>query len=152
MIFENFLRSLPTFKLFTDRDLEALSKAMQLKEYGSGHTFTQQGTKGKELFLLVAGTVVVARFDAMSGATHKLKDLGPGEFFGLLSLVDETPAAATCTASGPVTAASLPRSAYNLLTRSAAPIAYHFQLLVARQLARDLHDRNQALRQLLSTL
>lgn len=152
MIFENFLRGLPTFKLFSERDIEALSKAMQLKEYAAGHTFTQQGVKGKELFLLVEGSVEVTRFDAISGETHKLKDLRPGEFFGLLSLVDETAAAATCTASGTVNVASLPRSAYNLLTRSAAPIAYHFHLLVARQLARDLHDRNQALRQLLSTL
>lgn len=151
-MFKNFLRTLPAFKPFSDRDLDALAKAMQVTEYAPGHTFTKQGIKGKDLFLLVEGSVAVTRFDPVSGETHKLKDLGAGEFFGLLSLIDDTPAAASCIASGVVTAASLPRSAYNLLTRSAAPIAYHFHLLVAQQLARDLHDRNQALRQLLSTL
>lgn len=151
MMFKNFLRALPAFKPFSDSDLDALAKAMQVSEYAPGHTFIKQGIKGKDLFLLVEGSVAVTRFDPVSGKSEKLKDLAVGEFFGLLSLIDDTPAAASCTASGAVTAASLPRSAYNLLTRSAAPIAYHFHFLVAQQLARDLHDRNQALRQLLST-
>lgn len=152
MIFRNFLRALPTFKAFSDRDIDALAKAMQVNNYPAGHLFITQGAKGKELFMVVEGSVAVSRFDPLSGENQKLKDLEPGELFGLLSLTDGTPAAASCMAAGAATVASLPRSAYNLLTRSAAPIAYHFHLLVAQQLARDLHDRTQALRQLLLTV
>ena len=72
-----------------------------------------------------------------------------GELFGLLSLSDNRPATASCVAAGRVKAASLPYTAYHLLFQSSAPIGYHFLFAVARQLARDLRDRADALRALL---
>jgi CRP-like cAMP-binding protein len=150
MFFRNFLKTLPAFSHFSDGDFEALSKAMHVEQYPDGHAFIRQGEQGREMFLLVEGEVVVSRYDDLTGAGQELKDLRAGELFGLLSLVDNLPAAATCTARGAVKVASLPRTAYNLLFQFAAPIAYHFQYLIAEQLARDLYDRNQSLRRLLA--
>ncbi|MDX1656646.1 MAG: hypothetical protein R3310_15670, partial [Candidatus Competibacteraceae bacterium] len=42
-------------------------------------------------------------------------------------------------ALGPVTAASLPMGAFELLYTAHAPLARHFQDLIARQLVRDWH-------------
>lgn len=152
MNLKDFLLSVPGFRIFSSRDLDALAKAMRLEDFPAGHTLIEQGVRGRNLFLLVEGEVEVRRFDALTGSSETLKKLGPGEMFGLLSLTDHTPAAASCTAITAVKVASLPRTAYDLLTGSAAPIAYHFQLLVAQQLARDLLDRTKALRQLLLTI
>jgi CRP-like cAMP-binding protein len=150
MFFRNFLKSNPAFKHFSDSDLDALSKAMHVEEYPDGHSFIYQGEQGKEMFMLVEGAVVVSRYDDLTGIGEELKVMHPGELFGLLSLVDNLPAAATCAARGPVKVASMPRTAYNLLFQFAAPIAHHFQYLVAEQLARDLRDRDDSLRKLLA--
>jgi len=150
MFFRNFLKANPAFKHFSDSDLDALSKAMHVEEYPDGHAFIYQGEQGKEMFMLVEGAVAVSRYDDLTGISEDLKVMRPGELFGLLSLVDNLPAAATCAARGPVKVASMPRAAYNLLFQFAAPIAYHFQYLVAEQLARDLRDRDNALRKLLA--
>ncbi len=152
MLFKNFLKTLPSFQSFSEKDIDALSKAMYVREYPEGHTFIRQGRQGKELYLLVEGKVKVSRYEDFTGASDDLKTLLAGEIFGLLSLIDNLPAAASCTASEPVKVAYLSRPTYNLLFLSAAPIAYHFQYLVAQQLARDLHDRNESLRKLLIEL
>lgn len=148
----SFLHTTPSFKIFSHADLETLAKAMRVEDFPAGHILIQQGARGKDLFVLVEGEVEVRRFDRLTGSEETLKNLGPGELFGLLSLIDRMPAAASCFARTPVKVASLPRTAYDLLTGAAAPIAYHFQWLVAQQLARDLLDRTNGLRQLLLTI
>jgi CRP/FNR family cyclic AMP-dependent transcriptional regulator len=151
MLLKNFFKSLPAFNHFSEEHLAAFAMAMRVDEYPDGHAFTYQGRQGKDLFMLVEGEITVVRYDELSGVSQQLKTLQAGELFGLLSLVDNMPAAATCTAAGPVKVAALPQAAYNLLFQSAAPIAYHFQQLVAEQLARNLYERNSALRALLNS-
>ena len=50
---------------------------------------------------------------------------------------------------GPVTAAALSREGFHKLFASAPPIGHHLQYMVAVQLARDLQERNKALRAML---
>lgn len=78
-----------------------------------------------------------------------MKTLLPGEFFGLPSISTGKPAIAACAARGPVKVASLPFSAYLLLYQPDSEIGCRFQFVIATQLARDLHDRHDALRNLL---
>lgn len=149
---ETFLAAQPEFGRFSPRDLAALARALAVQDFAAGHVFIAQGRPGGSLYLLIAGRVRVNREDDLTGERQTLKTLGPGDLFGLLSLIDRMPAAATCIADGPVRAAALPRTAFDLLQNSAAPIAVHFQRRVTAQLARDLQDRNRALRRLLAGL
>ena len=147
---ESFLARQPGFARFAPREREALARALVVQDYADGHVFIEQGRAGELVFLLVSGRVRVVRDDEVTGARRELKAMEPGELFGLLSLIDRMPAAATCIAEGPVQTGALPRAALDLLMHSAAPIAVHFQRLVAVQLVRDLRDRDRSLRQLLS--
>jgi CRP-like cAMP-binding protein len=141
-----FLQSLVTFDEFSPAEIKALSHYMKLQDVDDGHVFTTQGQRGKHCFIIVEGDVSVSRRDEISGREEELKVLGRGEVFGVLSLLDDLPAAANCTARGPVTVAALPRSDYKAMFKIDAPAAYHFQFLVARQLAQDIQARNRALR------
>jgi CRP-like cAMP-binding protein len=91
-------------------------------------------------WVVLAGRIHVTRADDASKAVDR--ELGPGDLFGLVALVDRGPRSATCTALTDVTTASLNRSAFEHLLRSNAELACKFQLVVARQLARDF-DRLQ---------
>ena len=99
----------------------------------------------EEMYLILEGSVRASRYGD-DGSCHDLKVLRSGELFGLLSLYDKQPASASCVALEPVKAAHLPYLAYQTLIRTAAPIGHYFQLAVAHQLARDLHERSVVLR------
>jgi CRP-like cAMP-binding protein len=82
------------------------------------------------------------------GASEELNVLGPGEFFGLIALVDDAPRSANCIASGDVTVASLPESAFRLLFNTHAPVAFALQRALADQLARDFRNLDRRIRAL----
>jgi CRP-like cAMP-binding protein len=149
MDLKQFLIQLPAFQNFTPRYVDVLADLMDVAEYPEGHVFITQGEPGEAMYLLMDGVVRIDRVDDVSGERQEGRDLHSGELFGLLSLVDNMPAGATCTATEPVAAASLPRSAFVRLFESAPPIGHHLQYMVAVQLARDLQERNKGLRQLM---
>jgi len=148
MLLKNFLKTLPAFGSLSDAEAENLARAMRVQDYPDRHEFVRQGERGMDLFLLIEGEVSVQHYGS-SGHVHELKRLKSGELFGMLSLSDRHPASASCIAAGPVKVASLPWSAYELLYQTAAPIGHHFLFAVAYQMARDLRDRANVLRELL---
>ena len=145
---KTFLKSLPGFEGFTGTHLDALASVMKVQLYPKGHTFIWQGEQGQALYVIMDGAVLLSRTDELTGFKQE-RDLRAGEVFGLLSLLDNLPAAATCSAIEPVTAASLPRVEFNELFDDAPPVGHHILYMVAIQLARDLQDRNMSLRALI---
>lgn len=149
MILKNFLRSLPGFQFLSDADVEHVAAAMRVDDYPDQHVFIYQDRLNHELFLLLDGKVNVTHY-GNTGRYYTLKTLKGGEFFGLPSLSEGKPAVTSCVASGPVRVASLPFNAYLLLYQPDSEIGCRFQFVIATQLARDLHDRHDTLRQLLA--
>ncbi len=148
MLLRNFLHTQPGFRDMRPDFVEDIATAMRVEDYQGGHEFIFQGKQAKTLYLLIEGRVVATRY-GNSGKLHTLKSLQPGEFFGFDSLSDGQPAVASYTAEGPVKVASLPFAAYVLLFQPDSEIGCAFQYVIATQLARDLHDRHDALRALL---
>ena len=148
MILKNYLRSLPGFQYLSDSDVDHVAAAMRVDEYAKGHVLIYQDRLNQDMFLLLEGQVEVTHY-GNTGRHYPLRMLQPGEFFGLPSLSTGKPAVASCVAHGPIKVASLPFSAYLLLYQPDSDIGCHFQFVIATQLARDLHDRHDALRNLL---
>ncbi len=149
MLLRNFLRSLPSFQYLSDADVDHVAAAMRVDDYPHHHVFVYQDKLNKELFLLLDGRITVGHYGT-GGRYYTLKTIQPGEFFGIPSLSEGKPATTTCQADGPVTVASMPFSAYLLLYQPDSDIGCRFQFVVASQLARDLHDRHDALRKLIT--
>jgi len=142
------LRNVPAFSELDGHELEALARAMTIEDHPDGHVFIREGDARRSMqdavFLLISGAVRVTR----SGDAKKalVRDLAPGDLFGLIALVDRGPRSASCTAIGSVQAASLNRAAFEHLLHSNAELACKFQLIVARQLARDFDRLQRTLR------
>ena len=145
---KTFLKTLPGFENFSAQHLESLASSMKVQLHPKGHTFIWQGEQGQALYVIMDGAVLLSRVDELTGFKQE-RELRAGEVFGLLSLIDNLPAAATCTVLEPVTAALLPRAEFNDLFDNAPPIGHHILYMVAIQLARDLQDRNMSLRELI---
>lgn len=137
MTLSEFLSQSPLYDDLSGSDIDTLERIMMVRDYPDGHQFFGEGSRAESVYLLMSGEVSVsARGHGSRGATE-IKRMQPGALFGLVALIGHGKRSAGCRAAGPVTAASLPRSAFELLFESNSPLPQHFRLVVARQLARD---------------
>ena len=128
-----FLLSTPEFNMLSYDELEMLDKIMLVDNYPHGHKFKSVDN----VYLIIDGEVAVS--DKKNGGIPQLKRMHPGELFGVFSLIDNSKRTATCTAVGSVRAASIPRTAFELLFKSNLPLANHFQRIAAAQVVHDMH-------------
>lgn len=149
MDLRTFLTNLPSFSGFSPREIDTLEGVLRVATYPEGHVFTRQGDPGEAMFVLLKGGVRVTQQDEIAGLSQEVKELRGGELFGLLSLISQMPAAATCTATSEVEAASLSREDFDRLMQVAPQLGHHLYYMVAVQLARDLQTRNRSMRELL---
>ena len=89
------LREVSLFADVDDAGIASIAAAAIEVDFPAGRTIVRQGEVGTGFYLLVAGRGRVTR----DGET--IAELGPGEFFGELSLLDGRPRIATVTASEP---------------------------------------------------
>jgi len=145
MKLQRTLETAPAFADFPPDVLEMLGRSMVLRAYPDGEDLVVEGEPARRLLLIVSGEVEVWSRDT-SRRRKTLVNLGPGDLFGVIALVDGSTRTATATATGKVEVAELPASAFTMLYESDSPVSVHFQLLIARQLARDARRVNEALR------
>lgn len=141
-----FLKNLPAFEDFQAAQLTALANHLQIEQYENAHVFIKQGEQGTALYLLMQGAVHITRHENGSDEELAVRELADGEMFGILSLVSDLPASATCTARGNVKVAALSRAAFEQLFNDAPSIARHLQYMIAVQMARDLQESNKRFR------
>lgn len=143
--FGAFLQKVPSFAEFRPRELAILEQSMIVDDYPDGHEFIGEDKRAEAIFLVVRGEVVATHRRAKLRGVDLYERLGPGDLFGLVALIDHGREWATYRAEGPVTVASLPFNVFDLLFTANAPIAHHFQGLIASQLAHDLRACAQTL-------
>jgi CRP-like cAMP-binding protein len=77
------------FSTCSSRDLRTIRKATEEVTVPAGRVLCEEGTIGREFFLIVDGYATVSR----NG--QKIATLGPGQYFGELALLDRRPRSAT---------------------------------------------------------
>jgi CRP/FNR family transcriptional regulator/CRP/FNR family cyclic AMP-dependent transcriptional regulator len=98
------LSAVPLFRGLPESALEAVAGLASETQFTDGDTVTREGDEGDAFFVVVDGRLVVTR----NGMT--IRDLGPGDFLGEISLIDGRPRTATVTAAGPVKALCVRRT------------------------------------------
>lgn len=94
------------FTAFRQEVLEEILSCTALRTYEEGDIIVTEGERGSSLFLIVSGEVKVFT-RGEHGGHIPLAELGPGDFFGEVSLLTGKPRTATITAKGTVTAIEL---------------------------------------------
>src|SRR6185437_4587396 len=77
------------FSTVSSRDLKTIRRATEEVTVPPGRVLCEEGTIGREFFIIVDGTASVRR----NG--RKLATLGAGQYFGELALLDRRPRSAT---------------------------------------------------------
>jgi len=86
------LSQVPLFSSMSKKDLQKIAKASDEVDIPSGRVLIEQGTRGREAFVVIDGTATVKR----NG--RKVATLGPGAHFGELALLDGGSRTATIVA------------------------------------------------------
>ena len=106
------LKSVPFFSNMSKRELAAMAQQTDDLDVPAGKVLTQEGEIGHEFFVIDQGTAEVTR-----GGEH-VADLGPGDFFGEMALLEEDRRTATVTASSPVRVIVMTRQSFRALDRA----------------------------------
>jgi len=94
----DLIKRAPLFWNCSKRELQEIAQIADEIDLGKGKEMTRQGERGREFFVLLEGDAEVRK----DGRT--INELGPGDFFGEIALVSDTPRTATVTATSPVRA------------------------------------------------
>jgi CRP/FNR family transcriptional regulator, cyclic AMP receptor protein len=87
------LSGVDLFSTCTSRELTLIARVTEERSVEVGTAVVEQGAAGSQLYLIVAGQAEVVR-DGRSVA-----QLGPGQYFGELAVLDGAPRGATVTAT-----------------------------------------------------
>jgi len=86
------LRRVGLLSACNDKELRQIGRLTTEVQASEGQQLCREGEAGREFYLIADGRAKVSR------GKRKLAELGPGQFFGEMSLLDAGPRTATVTA------------------------------------------------------
>jgi signal transduction histidine kinase len=133
------LNSLPA------HEQQAVSQIAQLKIYQAGEVVFKEGDPGEGLFVIGEGHIKICINTGLDQPIE-LSQLGPGEFFGEMAVLDNEPRSATAIAAEPTELYYITRPALMEQLQHSPALAFS----LTRQLSRRIRDFNrQYLREML---
>ena len=86
------LKQVPLFAGLDDRELGQIASSMRERRFDAGDSVTQEGAGGVGFFVVESGEADVTVGGDARGS------VGPGDYFGEIALINESPRTATLTA------------------------------------------------------
>ncbi len=86
------LKKVPLFSGLDNKELDQIASSMRERRFKAGDTVTQEGAGGVGFFVVEEGEAEVD----VGGETKGV--VGPGDYFGEIALINESPRTATLTA------------------------------------------------------
>lgn len=114
--FFGFLREVPFFKSLPDSDIASIKETCRENIYITGDIICREGDMGDNLFIIVYGSVGIWK-NYQSKDKELLSVYGPGQLFGELALIDDSPRSATVVARQDCKLLSIKRDDFNEITR-----------------------------------
>jgi CRP/FNR family transcriptional regulator len=110
--------------LFEDLSRAHLARVASLAEqltYNPGRVIVKKDDPGRAFYVIVEGRAKVVKGRIVTA--RREAELGPGDFFGELALLDGGPRAATVVAVSPLTTIRIERGAFRGLLRTEPDLA-----------------------------
>ena len=145
------LRRVPMFHDLDRRELAAVEKILYRREYEADEVIFRQNDPGVGMYVIERGRVEIVH----ETTGRVLASLGPGEFFGEIALLNETPRSARAVATAPSVLHGLFQAELYDLVERAPRLGVKLLLPLARGLgSRLIHadERLEALHGQLHTL
>jgi small-conductance mechanosensitive channel/CRP-like cAMP-binding protein len=119
---ETDLSNVPFLKPLSTAEIQALAKLARTEHYGPGEALVRQGDEGDSFFIMRQGTVAV-ELAAPDRQSTTVAQLGPGDFFGEMSLLTGESRSATVRSKADSEVVIIDKGAFATLLRSNESIA-----------------------------
>jgi CRP-like cAMP-binding protein len=121
------LHGVDLFEELSKSELRKVAGLAKLFTFAAGENVTEEDTPGGRFHVIQSGTAKVVA----NGRTRAT--LGPGEYFGELSLIDGEPRSATVVACEPLTTLSIAEWNLRPLLKSQPTISYKLLVVLCRR-------------------
>ena len=108
-MYEGFLRSVPLLSSLSQGEICRIADALEPSSFSSDEVVIRQGEKGDRFYIIVEGEAEVFVDEAL------VNSLGPGDYFGELALLNDSPRAATIIAKDAMNCIVLDASSFKRL-------------------------------------
>jgi hypothetical protein len=135
------LRRIKILSGLTDDQLEHFTQFVEVEEIPQWSVIVKQGDPGDAMYFILEGELRV-RISLLDKETI-LATLGPGEFFGDVSLFDQGPRSADVVANHDSLVVKFPAAAFEKLVKEAPDIATSFLRAVGRTLSARIRTDNK---------
>ena len=112
------LKQAKLFEGLPDAEMRSIEKQMKIVKHPKGHEIVVRGDGGVGFMVITDGKVSVK---TVSGRT---RELGPGDSFGEMALLDHEGRSATITADSEVTLATIPEWNFKPFLKEHPEVAY----------------------------
>lgn len=124
----NLLHDVPLFQSLGRGELETLARSFRSRTFSAGSQVTTEGQGGVGFFVIESGSATVS----VGGAERR--KLGPGDYFGELALIDDSPRSATIVADDDLKCWGLTSWEFRPLVETNAQIAWSMLQTLAKRL------------------
>lgn len=133
------LRKLSLFATLSRQELGVVDALLHERRYMKDEIIFDEGEQGQALYVVISGRVLICRQGQPE--TGRIVELDAGVFFGELALLDDAPRSAQARALEDCVLAVLSRGDFHSLIDTHAVTASKVALQLARQLGRQLRQR-----------
>jgi CRP-like cAMP-binding protein len=130
------------FSGLTRKSLERLAAIATDESYGLGTVLFRAGDPGDKLYLILDGKVRISR-DVPGLGEEALAVLGPGDYFGEMAMVDDSPRSADARVHERCKLLSIQKDAMQHLLFLHKDLAYEILWNVVRTLSARLRETNE---------
>ncbi|MBI5554463.1 MAG: cyclic nucleotide-binding domain-containing protein [Elusimicrobia bacterium] len=132
------LKKVPIFSDLPEDILEAISVMVEEKLYADGAVIFSEGQAGATFYVIRQGEVIISKLKALA-------ILQSGDFFGEMSLIDQSPRSASAIAKGKVILYALSRNNFQELLNSNLQAAQIFIFKLLETLVQRLRQTDREL-------
>ncbi|HEY2125203.1 MAG TPA: DUF1003 domain-containing protein [Chthoniobacterales bacterium] len=129
------LRTVPLFESLSDQEAAELCQLLETMECAPMQVLFRAGDVGGGMYLIERGKISIS-VDTADGHEITVAELGPGEFFGEMAMLDGEPRSARATAVEPSTLAILSRQHFLSFVQGNANVALEMLSALAHRLRR----------------
>lgn len=133
--------------LFKDLDAEEVSQIInisEIKSFSKDQVIFEEGEEGDAVYIVIEGAVRVSKMIPGMGEEN-LTILGPGQYFGEMSLIEDAPRSATIIAHKDCSLLFIGKEDFRRLLEENKEIAYKLLWIFCRTLCSRLRETNDKL-------